>query len=401
MQSSSEVGFELPLLGERNPVECQARGRMYPLIIECCRSHPDLNEVRRLALSCTDWDRVVASALDARVAPLVFWTLRKACPDAVPPENAAHLRSAFKEQTKRTLLLTTELIRLLDLFDRAGIQVIPLKGPALAWSLYESPGLRSMSDLDLLVGKSDARRARDLLVAGGYCRWVPKGVDLHLSSDSGEMPLLRADGSVGVDLHWRISAAHFDTLGASGFWSRLSSVDIAGRRTPAFEPEDLLLFLCLHGAKHCWERLFWLCDLVRLIDDHDLDWDEILARAERLGMLRIVLLGLSLARGLLGADVPANLLNRAQADRDMPSLVSLVRSAIETGESVSSTYLRWRLAEGAQRKLRLLRCVLFPTAADWELLDLSKWSFPLYCFATPLYLARAAVRRGLLPLRRP
>ena len=108
---------------------------MIPLLIECARAHPDPGELRRLSGLCSDWDDLVESALQRKVAPVVFWALNRACPDVVPPEALAALRNPFRQNVKRNLLFAKELFRLLDLFGLAGIQAIPFKGPALAWTL--------------------------------------------------------------------------------------------------------------------------------------------------------------------------------------------------------------------------------------------------------------------------
>jgi len=57
---------------------------VFPLIIECCRSHPDSGEIRRLAASCADWDLLTETASRHKVFCLVHWNLNHACPDLMP-----------------------------------------------------------------------------------------------------------------------------------------------------------------------------------------------------------------------------------------------------------------------------------------------------------------------------
>ena len=81
-------------------------------------------------------------------------------------------------------------------------------------------------------------------------------------------------------------------------------------------PPDLLISLCVHGAKHGWERLKWLCDIAAFIQcfhNQRVDerapassaWRQTLAEAERVGALDPVLCGLRLAARLLDAPEPA------------------------------------------------------------------------------------------------
>ncbi|MGE0133262.1 MAG: nucleotidyltransferase family protein [Blastocatellales bacterium] len=80
------------------------------------------------------------------------------------------------------------------------------------------------------------------------------------------------------------------------------------RRTRLSLPEDLLIYLCAHGAKHAWERLIWLADVAGLIHKHsNLDWDGVrdLAVEQRCG--RVLLLGLRLARDVVGVTPAAQM----------------------------------------------------------------------------------------------
>ena len=235
---------------------------------------------------------------------------------------------------QRNLLHARELFRLLDLFGLAGIEVLPFKGPALAWSLYETPGLRFMSDLDLLVPPGDVSRAIGLLTSNGYRR-CDANIGLRFFSDSGEDLLRRSDGIFEVDLHWRVAPAHFNPLDAAEIRSRRVFIDVAGRQTPAFCPEDLLAYLCLNGAKNDWNSLAGICDLDRLIDVCRLDWGAILSRAARRRMSRIVSLGLCLAQDLLGSNLPPEVSSRVHADTRAVALAASIRERLQEGRAWS------------------------------------------------------------------
>ena len=375
---------------------------MFPLILECSRVHPDPRVIQRLAGLCSDWDRLIESASKHRVASLLFWALNRACPDAVPPETLAALRNRFRQDIERNLLYAKELFRLLDLFGLAGIQAIPFKGPALAWSLYETPGLRFVSDLDLLVPQRDVSRALDLLTSNGYRRFGPS-IGLRFFLDGGQLLLRRADGRFDVDLHWRVVAAHFNPLDAAEIRARLAPIDVAGRLTPAFCPEDLLAYLCVHGAKHGWDSLAGVCDLDRLIDVCRLDWDAILSRAARQRMSRIVSLGLCLAQDLLGSNLPPEVSSRIHADAQVVALAASIRARLQDGRACGFQdllILRSRLMEGARSKFRFLWYGLQPTPADWESPRMPESMFPVYYLTRPVRLAWNWCVRPILNLNR-
>ena len=355
---------------------------MHPLLLECARARPDLDTVRRLAASASDWSVLAGQATRHGVASLVSWYLNQACPEGAP----APLRDRFRQNAGRNLLLTGELLRLLGVSEAASIPLVPFKGPVLAWSLYENPALREMSDLDVLVRPRDADRAIGLLRSHGYRPQFPC-VDRRFFGANQEMPLVREDGQVAVDLHWGLLPRYFP-LDASAFFERLAPEPIAGRQVLTFCPEDLLLFLCLHGSKHGWTSLAWLCDIARLLDRRPVNWDDVLTRAQASHVSRCLWLGLTLARDLLGAAAP---------ELRRETLAASAREQLMNGSGDVSMRFQLALLERLTDKVRFWQGILAPTPADFESLHIPASLFPAYYLARPL---RLAVKHGLLATRR-
>ena len=366
---------------------------MFQLILECCRARPDSGEIRRLAGACAGWDQFARVASGHGVAPLAFWALNQSCPDAVPPEVLARLRAAFQECTRRNLLFARELHGILETFRKAGIQAAVLKGPALAWSVYEAPGLRSTSDLDLLVAERDVSRAADLLLAGGFRRKEP-GADLKFFANAGELLFLRGDPLLAVDLHWSLTPASFSGLDSAAFLTRLVEIDLAGQPAPAFCPEDLVVYLCVHGCAHGWSSLKWLCDVAHVLDVRDVNWERILSRSKEMGASRKVSLGVYLAHDLLGARLPQEVLSRVSDARTLAfaaSVAAHIRAGPMPG-TLASTVSELRLADGVSGKWRSLWGRLMPTFYDWKFCRFPKPLFAMYYLARPLRLAWQFVR---------
>ena len=373
------------------------------LLLQCARPHPDDAAIRRAACAVGDWDALTEKADYHGMSALLCWNLMRACPDLVPPPALDRLRQAFNANAARNLRFASELVRIASLFERAGIEFVPIKGPAVAWSLYESPALRQMGDLDLLVRPADASHAVDVLVASGA---VPAyGTDLRFFRSARELPLTSSAG-VGLDLHWALAAAQFGhALDLHHFWSRLVPATFAGRTFRTFAPNDLLIFLSVHGAKHFWSSLRWLADLARLIDGASLDWDAIMAYAGARRASRIVSASLLLAADVLGANVPAAVLDRARACPHastiaVQSQLWLHGRPVPLGPSGLELRFQWSLLERPSDKLRLWWGQIAPCPADLDSLSLPRCLFPVYYAFRPLrllakYSAQAACR--LLP----
>ena len=283
--------------------------------------------------------------------PLLYRSLLSTSPEAVPIDIRQQLQEAFYVNAGRNLFLSRELLTLLRLLEAQGIAAIPYKGPVLATTAYGSLALRQFSDLDVLVRPQDARRARDVLLAHGYQR-------LDYRSTARTEPwyrlrkvyeLVRADRQILVELHWAITSwTFFFPLHAARLWERLETVSLLETPVRSLAREDLLLLLCVHGAKHHWSRLGWICDVAALLQA-PLDWGYTMAQAERLGGRRMLGLGLLLAQALLGTALPEHVWGRVQADPVVPWLATQVCARLFAPDSSASSavdypvfYLRLR-----------------------------------------------------------
>jgi len=66
---------------------------------------------------------------------------------------------------------------------------------------------------------------------------------------------MRGGGTV-VGLHWRLAPDwFFFALDLEQLRPRLKVTSLGGVSVRTLSSEDLLLVLCAHGTKHCWERL--------------------------------------------------------------------------------------------------------------------------------------------------
>src|SRR5262249_41515449 len=149
----------------------------------------------------------------------------------------------------------------------------------------------------------DVRRAKDLIVSHGYRPRTPltegqETVRLR-SRNAKDIAFVDSQGLVKVELHWGIAGTALFPLDTQQLWKRLERYTLGGATTLHLGPEDMLLMLCVHGSKHFFRRLEWVCDIAELLAAHpSLHWDEVIARAERLKAKRMLFFGLTLAAEL-------------------------------------------------------------------------------------------------------
>src|SRR5207247_10696100 len=134
------------------------------------------------------------------------------------------------------------------------------------------------------------------------------------------------------EIQWRIAPRYFSfPLDYGSLWERLRPIVLGDRKVLTLSPEDSLLILCVHGAKHLWERLGWICDVAELVRAHDgLDWRRAVEQAVESGSERMLFLGLFLASDLLGAALPVSVSQAVLADPSVKALGAGVRERLLT-----------------------------------------------------------------------
>ncbi len=380
-----------------------------------------LERLRTLVCQDLDWQRLIRLAGSHGVLPLLYRSLSRNSSDAVPKVVLDQLREASRSNLQHSLSLTAELLRLLDFFADHGINAIPFKGPVLAASVYKDLSLRQFSDLDVLVNRDDILKAGDLLASQGYQATTDDGAASEQNLDPDDVAyfeprlytFVHRDHGTRVDLQWRVTEKYFSfSLEENPGRDRLVPVTVAGRSVLTFAPMDLLLLLCVHGAKHQWLAMKWICDIAELVrtEKETIDWRELYQEASRQGVRRVLSLGLFLARDLLDAELPVEMSKAVDRDLRGKTIVSRIVSKLFTESMEPYTDLeklvfylrtkdRWqdRIRFCSRYISQYLRMVVTPTSHDRNTLSLPAPLFFLHYFFRPLRLTvkylRLASRR--------
>lgn len=344
--------------------------------------------------SSLDWDRLAAMTSAHTVVPQLYLAVKDS---PVPPDWLARLREQFEAAGRFNLALSSELVRLLWVLEREGIAAVPLKGPALAVTLYGNLALRASSDLDLLVHPCDFPRVRSLLACNGYRQTSVQhwpGEAPAFRARERQISFLDASGAFSVDVHWHPLPAYIpENFETERVWATLQSIVLGGRELRTLAPGYLLLYLCAHGGKHGWERLAWICDLARLLQlETALDWDAVFEEARRTRTRRMLATGLLVAGDLLGSDLPVPAARFVAGIPQARALADDVWSRFEDSTPIPTPALDMtgfclRLFDTPGQRLRLLFGTwIAPSEADYRTLKLPPVLFPLYYAYRPLRL---------------
>jgi hypothetical protein len=353
--------------------------------------------VREILRGPLNWPDVAVTAHDHHVETFLHENLKRAGDGLVPAEWAANLHESARKAAGMSVLLSSDLLRISEIFEKEGVPIVPYKGSVLGQLAYGGPSERRFVDLDFFVPHKEIARARDLLASGGYeAKFeIPDRSASRSENVPGQYAFFRPATRAQIELHTERTLRYFPVpLDFEKMSRRLIAVELCGRRVPTFSIEDTLVMLCVHGSKHFWERLLWILDVAQLVHTQEVDWTLLKGIAEELESTRVILLGLCLAQDFFGAPLPVQLREGISRDRAIRELAEKVGEQFAgiSGPAVGvvpRALLRIRMRDGIAQGLRhTWRLALSPTESDLQKVSLPLWLTPVYMLVRPWRLLR-------------
>jgi len=192
-----------------------------------------------------------------RLLPLIYRRLEKA-----PIDNAdlAILRGVYRYNWTRNQLLARSAAESILALQNAAVDVLVLKGMALAHVGYADIGARPMQDFDILIKPEQRPLALQVLAQQGWKPTypVPDVSAQHACELKNELGHL-------LDLHWYSNSQCCWPEIDRDFWLRSQPFKLQGVLTRTLAPGDLLLQVCLHAAKDGVEPVGWPADAIVLL----------------------------------------------------------------------------------------------------------------------------------------
>jgi len=394
------------------------------LLLCCARSRFDDEAkagARELVGEGIDWERLLDLAVKHGLLPLLHARLRDLENEQIPEAVLARAESVYYVNLRRNVLLQHELGQIVRSLHEEDVEVIVLKGGALAWTVYASPALRPMVDLDLLVRPEQMERVGMVVEALGFRRsgslpahMVPfqerfgGGVE-WIRERNGKMTRLDVHHDlVGVD--WCRRAFSIE---AGALWEAAPPLDLGGMLARQLSAVDALIHLCLHPALHHGYAFPFIgyVDIDHLICQagSDLFWTRLLERVRRFRVKTTVYWGLTAAHDLLATPVPAEVLAELAPQgvrlHLLRRLAPLNEEVVLPGAGRQLTGVRQVLlyvvlVDRLQDAWRMLWSILFPDL-EWLAVRYAlegKGQARLYRLVHPFRVARAFVRGLYRPL---
>lgn len=257
--------------------------------------------------------------------------------------------------------------RLLDIaaaLDRAGIEVVVLKGPAYAHVFYPAPTWRPFADLDLLVRSRDWQDACAVLADLGASRPRPEPRP-RFEQRFGKGATHRHPDGFAIDLHRTLALGPFGLwLDPDALFDHTAPLPLGGRSLTRLDDSAAFLHACLHAVLGSRRPLLLpLRDVAQIAAVGAVDWQLVSDRCRRWRLTAVVAHALRLVGEDLGAVPPAgaaHLLAARPARRERRALAAYTTAR---RDRAGPAWAALHAIPGLRAKAAYLRALLAPDPA--------------------------------------
>lgn len=300
------------------------------------------------------------------------------------------MKKIYMDIVKQNMLMTKELLDVTKILEENNVISIPLKGPVLSQMAYGDVISRQYVDIDLLVDESNFLQSIEILKANSFNhenkfileKFKEKRNIFH------DMTLVNHLG-INIELHWRLFSDEYMTdFDKIKLFENYSFVKINNQEIKTFSNEINLLYFCIHGAKHNWERIEWLVDIVRFIENRDIDWNLVFEYVEKTNTQKIIYSTFLLASKILDISFNDKIKNKIITKEIIKLSEGFekifyeeFRHSLDNKEpSKKITKVQFDLLNGIKNKYLFLISLLAPTELDRKSIKLPKSFDFLYYF---------------------
>jgi hypothetical protein len=172
------------------------------------------------------------------------------------------------------------LTQILALFGAEKIDLLLLKGIALAHAVYPRPGLRPMTDIDLLLSPANAKQGQAILTELGFRPAVSSG-----PPSAHHLPIVQRqiEGvDVYIELHHNLNRRLLPETSFETLHSKARQTIVNDLQAYTLSYEDMLAHTYNHMVDAPFQafRLIWLADMISLVERFadEMDWDHLSPR---------------------------------------------------------------------------------------------------------------------------
>ncbi|MFT5452587.1 MAG: hypothetical protein ACI9N9_002080 [Enterobacterales bacterium] len=372
-------------------------------IINCCKTNPATANIDNIRTSITQLETEQLSnisklAHEHGVFPLYHQAIQTYASDLISDDILEKLKEQNLLIVMQNMRMSNELTIAMKLIEESGIHALSFKGPVLAQWVYGSIALRQYGDLDLLVDKADVLRVEAVLTENGFKRVT----ELTPSQESAwfkyayDIKLIEPNSGIIFEIHWSLIQQDYPIqLSLDILFENPKYVKINNQDIPTFQTEELLIYLCVHGSKHLWERIEWIKDIDLLIQTQIIDWNKVEHKTKGSDIDTMFYLGIYLTCVLFETEIPNSIYTYSRENKRLEKLANLIFKHWQTSNSANISITIQRAAAMlmlfpslSMKSRYLYKIIIKPSFNEYQYIELPDPLYWLYYFIRPYLLLK-------------
>ena len=342
-----------------------------------------------------NWDNFISLSYSHGNFPLVYNTLKE-FNELIPQNTLSLMRSRYFDIVKLNMLMTKELIKLVQELEEKNIDIITFKGPTLSKLAYDDVISRQYLDLDILIKEDNIFEMALLLKKLNYkIDLDPKYLKNKTLFTIGSDFSIFSKNNIHIEVHWHLFRKLINSsINQYSIWDNKNIVSINDKEIATIEINNYLLYLCVHGSKHLWERIEWVNDIHMLISKNDIDWEYLILLSKELKVKKMFLLGILISDEFFSTNIPIFIFDKIKKDstlkKSLEGILNTYKSKFTDKKDTKKEIVKRFIAistlqDNFYETVKYFVSSIFkPTHYDIYFINLSKELSFLYYFTRPI-----------------
>ncbi|MBP3360684.1 MAG: nucleotidyltransferase family protein [Clostridia bacterium] len=245
----------------------------------------------------------------------------------------------YLKEKARLTFLKNKASDICSIMDKNGIKMVVLKNGGIMSDMIDDPAACPMEDIDSLVKKEDFKKAHKILINNGFVFKFRSEFEFENLEDayrdgSTEYYIEMPDGDkMWFELAWRAIAGRWIRFDKEPDTSELikNAYYADNTKIGILSPEDNLLQVCIHTAKHSYVRAPGLrlhMDVDRIVNHKEINWDLFVKKACDAHVTVAVYFSLMIPHMLFNTAIPENVLTQLRPKKIKEKRIYTVLSSV-------------------------------------------------------------------------
>lgn len=247
---------------------------------------------KELAAQVTDWDYYIDTSAKKFSITYSYRHLKAYASELVPEPAMSRMRRLAKHSGITSLKIAAAQITFhKTCIAPLDVRYVYMKGVALSQQFDREIADRFSRDVDILVEEKSFRRVVLSAVEQGYqlmldqepLEFATTRQDVAFIARHAEVATLIGSDGIHIEVHRRLGklGLKFDL---NEILNNAEHVELLGTRIKTIPKATHFIYICSHHSRHFWSRLHWLADLNAMATTFQDDRDEIIQKAEVIGI---------------------------------------------------------------------------------------------------------------------